>query len=88
MKKLYKFYWGCGSQGDIEGLFISNDKTVEKTIGKEISFGEILGKYSDIFGTLDKEDIEEISEDQEFIKKFESIVGKSFGHNPLSNINE
>jgi hypothetical protein len=88
MKKLYKFYWDCGRQGDISGLFISDDKTISDNIGKNVYFGEVLGKHSEIFGYLEPKDLEEISQDQEFIKSFESIVGKSFGYNPLANINE
>lgn len=88
MKKLYRFCWDCGRQGSVKGLFISDEKTLKNNIGKNVYLGEILGKHSDIFGTLDKEDIEEISQDQDFINKFESIIGKSFGHNPLANISE
>lgn len=88
MKKLYKFYWDCGRQGYLAGLFISDDKTIKENLGKNLDFGSALGKHSEIYGTFDEGDIKELSSDQDFINKFESIVGKSFGHNPLSNINE
>lgn len=88
MRKIYKFYWDFGSQGEVSGIFISDDKTIKENLGKIVSFGDCLGKHSDISGELNQEDIEEISEDQDFINKFEAIIGKSFGHNPLTNINE
>lgn len=88
MKKLYRFYWDCGRQGHVKSLFVSDDETIKSNIGKNIYLGEILGKHSEIYGTFDEGDIKELSQDQDFIKKFESIIGKSFGHNPLSNINE
>ena len=32
MKKLYRFYWDCGRMGEIESLFIEDDKAVEKAL--------------------------------------------------------
>jgi len=90
MKAIYRFYWECGRMGDVEGLFIAEKEAVEKLIGKEISFGEILGKHSDVFGTLDSGDLEIKSDDQEFIAKFESIMGCGTisGYNPLDYYEE
>jgi hypothetical protein len=87
-KILYKFYWDCGRQGSIYGLFISDKETVSKNMGKQAYFGSCLGKYSEIYGYLEDKDLTILTEDQDFIEKFEKYVGKSFGKNPLSNINE
>jgi len=85
MKAIYKFYWDCGRQGYVESLFVAEKAEVQKVIGTKIYFGEILGKHSEIYGELNEEDLTILSEDQEFIKKLESIMGKGTisGHNPL-----
>jgi hypothetical protein len=70
--------------GSLDGIFIADEKDVADLIGKEISFGEVLGKHSDVFGTLDKEDLEVVSEDQDLIQKIEDILGETLGgFNPL-----
>ena len=51
MNKLYKFHWDCGRMGNLDGVFIAEPKEIEALIGKEIHFGEVLGKHSDIQGT-------------------------------------
>lgn len=87
MKKLYKFKWDCGRQGDVEGVFVAEEEGVRDAIGKDICFGEILGKHSDIVGTLEKRDIQILSEDCRFIEQFSKIVGK-IGYNPLDYVKE
>lgn len=71
--------------GFIDGLFIADESKVEEAIGKEIYFGEVLGKHSDIYGTLEKEDIEviDIGEDT-VVQIFEAFGGSTLsGYNPL-----
>lgn len=87
MKKLYRFDWDCGRQGSVSGLFVSDEDTVLKAIGKDCYLGEILGKHSEIGGTLDEADIIILTDDQDFIKQFEEIV-KGIGYNPLEYIRE
>ena len=57
--KLYSFNWDCGRMGDVDGLFVADEKEVAKVInlGTRIYFGEILGKHSEIDGTLDDDDL-------------------------------
>lgn len=88
MLKLYKFYWDCGRMGDVEGLFIADDEYVKAQIGKTVYFGEILGKHSEVYGTLDEDDLQVLSDDKEFIEKIISIFGDNLpiGYNPLSYI--
>lgn len=40
MLKLYSFYWDCGRMGNLDGLFVAEESTVESAIGKEVYFGE------------------------------------------------
>ncbi len=89
--KLYSFYWNCGRVGDVEGVFVSDDETLEKYYGSEVYFGEILGKHSEICGTLDRDDIEVLSDDEEKIEWLVSVTGGDYtisGYNPLSYLSE
>ena len=86
MKKLYKFYWDCGRQGDLTGVFIATDDEIKNALGKQAWFGEILGKHSEIYGDLDEKDLTILTDDQDFFEKFEKLVGKSTGYNPLNYI--
>lgn len=90
MNILASFYWDCGRQGEVDGKFICTEEEFYSLIDKEIYFGEILGKHSEIFGTIDKDDIKIISEDQEFIIKCLEIFGKKTisGYNPLNYLEQ
>ncbi|ALM62067.1 hypothetical protein AXI64_gp075 [Vibrio phage qdvp001] len=91
MKAIYEFYWDCGRMGCVKGLFIADKDEVEKLIGSSVSFGEILGKHSDVYGTLDESDLTIKTEDQDFISKFEEFMGVTdtiSGYNPLEYLEE
>lgn len=97
MRKLWKFVWDCGRQGFLESLFVADEAEVESIIGKEVFFGEVLGKHSDVYGTIERGEITAISDDQEKIDwliavteakpgRFLEIPTESitiFGYNPL-----
>lgn len=90
MNKLYRFHWSCGRQGDVEGLFVADSDYIDKKIGSEVNFFSALGKYSEIRGILNKEDLEVISEDQEKIDWLVGTVESDTisGYNPLSYLGE
>lgn len=88
-KLLVKFHWDCGRMGDVRGLFVTTKEELEGTYGKQIYFGEILGKHSEVSGPLEQSDIEIVSEDQDFISKLVVLMGLTIsGHNPLSYLEE
>ena len=87
-KNLYSFYWDCGRQGSIRSKFVATEDEIKKNIGKQIYYGEALGKHSEIVGTLEESDLKILTDDQDFIEKFEKYIGKSTGHNPLEYIEE
>lgn len=76
--------------GEVEGLFIAEETDVSAALGKDVYFGEILGKHSDISGTLDAEDLTVMSDDQEFISKVEQVFGTTClsGYCPLDYLSE
>lgn len=87
MKKLYKFYWDCRRQGDVEGMFIADEQAIKLAMGQEVYFGEILGKHSEVYGTLEESDITEVKVSDTTIKEMEEILGSSIsGYNPLNYI--
>ena len=78
---LWGFYWDCGRQGEVEGLFKATKEEVQDAIGREVYFGEILGKHSEVYGVLEEGEITLKSDDPlEVINAFES------GYNPLDYI--
>lgn len=89
-KRLVKFYWDCGRQGSVDSLFITTGEELHSIIGKHIYFGEVLGKHSDISGTLEESDFTVVTEDQDFLHKLENIIGSSTisGHNPFHYMEE
>ena len=90
MKAIYEFNWDIRRMGVVESIFIADKETVAKAIGKEVYFGEILGKHSEIYGTLEEGDLTVKSEDQDFIAKVIEIFGDGTisGYNPLKYLSE
>ena len=85
MKKLYRFYLDCGRMGSLDGLFIAEDTVVAEAMGKDIYYGECLGKHSEITCELDAAHLTVKSEDQEFISKLEELLGTTLsGFNPIN----
>lgn len=86
---LVEFYWDAGRMGHVEGLFVATEDELEKAYGKYVYFGEILGKHSEVSGTLDREDITIKSDDQVFIGQLTHLLGDSIsGYNPLDYIQD
>lgn len=90
MKKIFKFYWDCGRQGEVEGTFIASQEDVDKVIGKNVYFGEILGKHSEVYGVIGAEDIREVSNDPKAVELLREIFGEDTisGYNPLEYVEE
>jgi len=82
MKAVYKFNW-YGSRGyDVDGLFVAPKSYIEKLLGKDVYFGEICGKHSEVYGTLDEEDLTLVTDDPEIVAIFEEN-NISSGYNPV-----
>ena len=87
MRKIYKFSADFGRMGWISSIFSAEEEDINITIGKEIYFGEVLGKHSEICFILNKSHLEEITSNQEFIKTFDMLCC-STGMNPIHYVNE
>jgi hypothetical protein len=75
MKKLYRFYVDCGRMGELEGLFIRDEKDIKDAIGKEVWFHDVLGKHSEIGGPLEASEITVVTDDQDYINKTLELIG-------------
>lgn len=75
---LWKFYWDCGRQGEVQGIFKATKQEIEDAIGRYVYFGEILGKHSEVSGTIEEGEITLISDDPIVVE--DSVVS---GYNPL-----
>ena len=82
MKKLWKFQWETDN-AFIGGLFCATDEEIENLIGREIYLGEYEGKHSEVYGTVDKEDITLVSDNPVVIE----AIG-NFGIDPLEFLEE
>lgn len=84
MKKLYKFYSNWGRMGDLEGLFIADEQDVKNIIGKEVYFGEVLGKHSEVEDTMTEEMFTAINIPQDALETLEKELGTTWsGLNPI-----
>lgn len=80
---LYQFYWDFGRAGSVQGVFKATAAEVENAIGKYIYLGDVLGKHSDVSGTLKEEDFEILETDP-----LNVAVATESGFNPLEYIEE
>lgn len=90
MKGLYYFNWDCGRMGDLEGLLIADSKEIKDALGQEVYFGEVLGKHSEIYGTLEEKDFDLKSTDEVLLIQLEELFeGVTIcGWNPLLLLEE
>lgn len=86
-KALWKFHWDCRRMGHVRGLFVATDEEIQAALGKGVYFGEILGKHSEIFGVLEEKDLTRLTDEPDFIAKFEEY-GCGNGYNPLDYLSE
>jgi hypothetical protein len=74
--------------GEVTGIFDATREAVKAAIGKDVYFGEILGKHSEIYGTLDEGDLTELTDDQKFIQQAKDFKCIPVGYNPLDYLSE
>lgn len=68
--------------GELTGIFISDQESIDAAIGNYVNFGEVLGKHSDIYGILREKDIDLLTIEPVVIEIFEKY-GLENGYNPL-----
>jgi len=88
MDKLYKFYWDCGSNGDLEGVFVEDEEMISKIIGFKVYFSGVLGKHSEICDELKEEDFTVLTDNQTFIAQAIEYGLVPTGTNPMDYIDK
>lgn len=88
MKGLYKLNVDCGRNGELDGVFVEEKDMVDILIKErlEVYFGEVLGKHSEIYGSLNEDDITFITDDAaviEVVEKYKLTSGYNPFHYPL-----
>lgn len=83
MKKLFRFTFFCGRQGSLHGLFVADDADVARAMGTTIDFDEPFGKHSFLNYTISMEHFEIVTDDQDFIAKWEQYEVGSCGEDPI-----
>lgn len=84
---LYNFEFDCGRQGHLSGAFIATDEEIQSIIGKEVYFGEVLGKHSEVYGTIEESEITLVTDDEKVVSVLKEKRFSS-GYNPLDYFEE
>lgn len=84
---IYKLHFECYRMGNLRGIFVADKDEMKALIesGKEIYFGEVLGKHSEISGPIEKEDVTLVTDDPSAIEIFEKYDMET-GYNPFNYI--
>jgi hypothetical protein len=82
LKGIYRFYFDCGRMGELSGIFVADDTVIAAAIGKEVRFGEALGKHSEVEGELSEDDIKLLTDNPQAVEMFE-VYKLQTGYNPL-----
>ena len=89
MEAVYKMHFDCGRMGTLRGIFTAEDSVMNALItsGKEVYFGEVLGKHSEICGPIEASGITMISNDPLVVAVFNNHKMEC-GFNPFHYIEE
>lgn len=87
VKKLYKFELN-EYYANLYGLFITTEEEINNAIGKTINFGDVAGKYSEVYTHLDRDHIHELKVNKTTIDDLLEANGTDngctiVGYNPL-----
>lgn len=89
MKCLYRLTFDCGRMGVLHGLFAATQHEVDAAMGREVYFGEVLGKHSEIYGPLAPSDLQRIDVDSSLVESLSAVLGDTWsGYNPLRYLRE
>lgn len=67
-------------QGNLEGTFVATQEQVDCLINKkiEVYFGDVLGKHSEVYGSIEGHEISVVSDNPEVVN-----AGVQSGYNPF-----
>ena len=82
---IYRFYFDYGRMGYLSGLFVATPRKISKAYGLRMSFGEALGKHSEVSGEFGPENVSLVEQRPEFVNWFRETVEGS-GYDPLEDL--
>lgn len=85
-KGVYSFYVDC-YYGSLDGVFVADSEAIKKVAGKEVYFGEVLGKHSEVVETMEDGYFTLRTDNPEFVAMFEQL-GLVTGFNPFDYIGD
>jgi hypothetical protein len=78
-----------GRRGRIESLLVATQAEIDAAIGRNVYFGEILGKHSEEDLDLTREMFTKIEADQDAVAKLEAVLGATWsGYDPIVKLRE
>lgn len=88
--QLYKFYEDCGRMGSLDGLFASDQDSIDIIIGRTVHFGEVLGKHSDVSVKLAQKNFRKLDIPEDMVRLLVKEIGDTTisGFNPFSYLDE
>jgi hypothetical protein len=81
-KAIYRIGFDFGRQGHLDGIFCRDKEEVTSAIGKEVYFGEVLGKHSECTWLIEEGEIEMVTDDPQAVEVFEKYSFDT-GYDPL-----
>ena len=82
MRAIYRFDVDHGRGYQIHSVFSAEKEAVEKVMGKEVYFGEVCGKHSEMAEVVLPTNLKMITDDPTTVRLFDE-VGLSCGINPV-----
>lgn len=82
MSAIYRMKIDYGRAGTLFGLFVSTPEKVQEALSHTLYFGELLGKHSDIYGKLNEEEVQMITDDPVAVAIFLQYDLET-GYNPV-----
>lgn len=87
-RKLYRYQEYFGRSGHLEGLFVAESDDVAKVMGRRVCFGEVLGKHSEVNGTISDKTLTVAVDDAAFVEQFSALLPDGVGINPIDQAME
>jgi len=87
MRICYRFTLDCARFGTLTGVFTAEENDIQSIIGENVYFGEVLGKHSEVSALMEPDMFTKLTDDQDFIAKFDEF-GLESGYNPLDYYEE
>jgi hypothetical protein len=85
-QKIYRFEVS-GRNGSLESVFAATEEQIAWIIGKDIYFGEVWGKHSEVVVTMKSDDYTMVTDDAAAVKMFKETI-KVTGYCPFDYLDD